>query len=315
VDPRVAAVAALLAAPAAWRWQALLRTALARRRRRGRRVRGDGPSSTLLINALGTAVGVLVASALAPRLVAVVTAVLGVTGTPPWLAAVGPLALAGAVAVGVIELVARGLRPRTARPRLAHFPLALLLPAVAVAVWPLVGQGVGAVPATAAAQVVAPAALVCAPPGGPVGPWRGRQLVHAAAIVATGREMGVSERGQVVAVATAMQESTLRVLANPRVPASLRIGHDGQGTDHDSVGLFQQRRSWGTTAELMDPRASAAKFYERLLALPDWQDMALSRAAQAVQRSAYPDRYARWETDATAVVAAVGGAVCTDERT
>jgi hypothetical protein len=52
---------------------------------------------------------------------------------------------------------------------------------------------------------------------------------------------------------TARQESDIKVLANPNVPASFNYPHDGQGSDHDSVGIFQQRQSWGSTKDLMSP--------------------------------------------------------------
>jgi hypothetical protein len=52
-------------------------------------------------------------------------------------------------------------------------------------------------------------------------------------------------RALVVAVATAMQESNLHNLANDQIPESSRYPHQGSGTDHDSVGLFQQRASSG----------------------------------------------------------------------
>jgi murein DD-endopeptidase MepM/ murein hydrolase activator NlpD len=74
--------------------------------------------------------------------------------------------------------------------------------------------------------------------------------------------------------------------------------------DRDSVGLFQQRPSqgWGTIDQLQDPAYAAGKFYERLLTIPDWHTMTLTDAAQAVQRSAFPDAYAKWEDDAAALV-------------
>jgi hypothetical protein len=37
-----------------------------------------------------------------------------------------------------------------------------------------------------------------------------------------------------------------------------------------------------------------------------WENLPLTQAAQAVQRSAFPDAYAKWENDAQQVVAAVG---------
>lgn len=61
--------------------------------------------------------------------------------------------------------------------------------------------------------------------------------------------------------------------------------------DRDSVGLFQQRSTWGTTAQRMDPTTSAQLFYARLKKVPNWDTIDPGAAAQAVQVSAYPDRY------------------------
>jgi cell wall-associated NlpC family hydrolase len=108
--------------------------------------------------------------------------------------------------------------------------------------------------------------------------------------------MQVSTRGQIVALATAMQESTMR---------NLTYG------DRDSVGLFQQRPSsgWGSVAELTTPEVSAGKFYTALLKVPGWESMPVT----VVQRSAFPLAYAKWEALATALVqAATGGAAPLD---
>lgn len=116
------------------------------------------------------------------------------------------------------------------------------------------------------------------------------QRQNAATIISVGLSMDVPERGLVVAIATAMQESRLR---------NLDYG------DRDSVGLFQQRPSsgWGTVAELTTPKIAARKFYRALLQVDGWQSMAVTVAAQTVQRSAYPNAYAQWETLAHTVVA------------
>jgi murein DD-endopeptidase MepM/ murein hydrolase activator NlpD len=91
-----------------------------------------------------------------------------------------------------------------------------------------------------------------------------------------------------------MQESRLR---------NLSAGPD------DSVGLFQQRPSqgWGTPAQLHDPVYAATAFYRRLRTVDGWPTMSLTDAAQAVQRSAYPDAYAKWEPDAVALVQTLTG--------
>lgn len=115
---------------------------------------------------------------------------------------------------------------------------------------------------------------------------------NAATIVQTARELGASDYGVVIALATAMQESSLRNL---------------DWGDRDSVGLFQQRPSmgWGTAGELTDPRTATRLFFEGrtgvalgLFDIDGWYDMDLTVAAQTVQISAYPDAYARWEESA-----------------
>ena len=121
------------------------------------------------------------------------------------------------------------------------------------------------------------------------------QLQHASTINAVGLERQVPERGRIIAIATAYQES------------SLRNRPDG---DRDSVGLFQQRPSqgWGTAAQISDPIYASNKFYDALLDVPDWQDLTLTEAAQAVQYSAYPDAYAKWEPQATTLTRSLSGA-------
>jgi murein DD-endopeptidase MepM/ murein hydrolase activator NlpD len=123
------------------------------------------------------------------------------------------------------------------------------------------------------------------------------QLANVAVIVHIGQDKSVPTWGWVIAVATARQESSLRNLPNL-----------GATNDHDSIGLFQQRPSqgWGTPEQLADPAYTAGRFFDKLLTVPGWQTMPLTEAAQAVQRSAYPDAYAKWTTDAIALVSTVG---------
>ncbi|MEV0269815.1 M23 family metallopeptidase [Hamadaea sp. NPDC050747] len=131
------------------------------------------------------------------------------------------------------------------------------------------------------------------------------QQQHAAAIVTASHDSGAGSYGATIAIAVALQESGILNLANPAVPASLSMPHDGVGTDHDSLGLFQQRPStgWGTPAELMTPATAAQRFYRSLLKVPGWRTMPLTQAAQAVQRSAYPDAYAKHTAAAQTIVA------------
>jgi murein DD-endopeptidase MepM/ murein hydrolase activator NlpD len=124
------------------------------------------------------------------------------------------------------------------------------------------------------------------------------QVRNAAVIVRVGQDMKVPPRGWVIAVATAMQESNLHNLPNL-----------GARNDHDSLGLFQQRPStgWGTPEQIMDPQYASRKFYERLLTVRGWETMSLTRAAQRVQRSAYPNAYAKHEQLASTVVNSLTG--------
>ena len=130
------------------------------------------------------------------------------------------------------------------------------------------------------------------------------QWKRAAEVVAAGKSMGISGQGIVIALAVASQESGFRVYANDGrggdlaadqhgLARSLRLPHDAVGTDHGSLGIFQQQWPWwGTMEQLMNPAASARAFYQALLETPGWQDLPLTVTAQTVQRSAYPAAYA-----------------------
>ncbi|GAA4756415.1 hypothetical protein GCM10023328_45210 [Modestobacter marinus] len=135
------------------------------------------------------------------------------------------------------------------------------------------------------------------------------QMGHAQTIVTVAAAQGLDPYAATVALATAYQESRIRMLANdgssPELTAeqaavtatSLTYPHDGLGSDHDSVNTFQQRwiAGWGSVAQLMDPVYAAEAFYRRLVEVPNWQVIPLTQAAQAVQVSAYGSAYARWE--------------------
>jgi len=146
----------------------------------------------------------------------------------------------------------------------------------------------------ASAPAAAPAAPAAAPGG--VTLLNAEMEANARVIISVGQSLGVSEYGIVIALAAAMQESSLR---------NINYGH------LDSLGLFQQRPSsgWGTAAQLTDPAHAARLFYggpsnpnkgvtRGLLEISGWQSMTVTQAAQKVQISAYPDAYAKWETSA-----------------
>jgi hypothetical protein len=133
------------------------------------------------------------------------------------------------------------------------------------------------------------------------------QTTNAATIVEVTRRRNLPRQAAVVAVATALQESDLHNVASSAVPESLKYPHEGVSVNLDSVGLFQQRPSqgWGTVAQLMDPRYATGKFFDKLVQVGGWQNLTVTDAAQAVQRSAFPGAYQKHENTARAAVAAL----------
>lgn len=142
--------------------------------------------------------------------------------------------------------------------------------------------------------------------------------------------MGLPQDAVLVAYMTVLQESKFANLANDGIRgeedpqandadlavAALSMGmpHDGVGTDHDSVGLFQQRRSWGASddpatnvSNRLNVTHAATKFFEALEGVSGWQDLPKGVAAQSTQRSAYPDAYAQWEQAANDIYIKAGG--------
>lgn len=154
--------------------------------------------------------------------------------------------------------------------------------------------GAGGQGATPAAGGCPGAAIDSAGAGGGIDGLTKEQSANARTIVAVGRDLKVPAYGWVIAVATAMQESNL-----VNVPYG----------DRDSVGLFQQRTAWGSTTDRMDPASSARMFYmggqqgqPGLLDIAGFDRMSVTDAAQAVQRSAFPGAYAKWQSLAMQVV-------------
>jgi hypothetical protein len=124
------------------------------------------------------------------------------------------------------------------------------------------------------------------------------QLLNASIIADVAMRRGLPEQAVIVALATAQQESKL---------TNLDYG------DADSVGLFQQRPSqgWGTPTQILDPVYSSGKFFDALVKVRDWEGLTVAAAAQAVQRSAFPDAYTSWQPLGTALGAALTGLTLT----
>lgn len=128
------------------------------------------------------------------------------------------------------------------------------------------------------------------------------QQANAEIIIATAVQIEVPDIGIVIALATALVESQLRNLSSG---------------DLDSLGLFQQRPSagWGTPEQITDPQLATLAFFgvaehttnPGLLDLPGWEQMDPGAAAQAVQISAFADRYGEQLGAAGAIFSALTG--------
>ncbi|MEO6866613.1 MAG: hypothetical protein ABI200_01175 [Gaiellales bacterium] len=121
-----------------------------------------------------------------------------------------------------------------------------------------------------------------------------KQRFNLEAVLKKGKEMGANAKVLTTAVATVIQESLARNDSSVDTK------------DHDSLGLFQQRPSmgWGTRAQISDPAYAAMKFFEK--AIPNDKknpDKPMTLLAQSVQISAFPNAYARWESEAAKIVA------------
>jgi len=115
------------------------------------------------------------------------------------------------------------------------------------------------------------------------------------AIIAAGIALDVPEDGIVAALTAAMQETGMRNLANPNVPESMAVAHDGLSADRNSLGVLAQTSSWGSVQELMSPSVAAGKFFTALR--QGWQRghdsvATADELAAGVQRAANPDAYA-----------------------
>lgn len=118
----------------------------------------------------------------------------------------------------------------------------------------------------------------------------------ARAIVDTIRGRNLASRAAVIAVTTAITESTLNNYT--------------EAVDHDSLGLYQQRPStgWGTPAQITDPVFATNSFINAMLRkFPNngWMTGDIGRICQAVQVSAFPDAYNPEVHDAQIIVNAL----------
>jgi hypothetical protein len=173
-------------------------------------------------------------------------------------------------------------RGRTVARALAALAGLALVAAVVVAVVALGGHGPLA-PASCSATV-----------SGTTVRLTPEQMGNAATIAGIAQRRGLPARAATIGIATAMQESEL---------VNVDYG------DRDSLGLFQQRPSqgWGTAAQVQDPVYATNAFYDVLVKVQGYRSLPITKAAQKVQRSAFPDAYGQHEPEARVLASALAG--------
>lgn len=120
-------------------------------------------------------------------------------------------------------------------------------------------------------------------------------------IIGVGKSLGMGQQAIVTALAVANDESTFQNYASSNQPQSMQYPHDAVGSDHQSVGVFQQQvgYGWGNFPEIMDVAHQAMAFFGAspkanapgMLQQKGWQTMDPGALAQQIQQSGTPDAY------------------------
>ncbi|MGC4881073.1 hypothetical protein ACLQ26_32970, partial [Micromonospora sp. DT43] len=122
----------------------------------------------------------------------------------------------------------------------------------------------------------------------------GYRVSCAREVVEAVRARGLTSRAAVIAVTTVIVETHLQNIS--------------EQVDHTSLGLFQQQDSWGTRDQRLDAAWATNAFLDAMEdEYPDgsWVDAPIGEVCQAVQVSAYPDRYQVQAPDAQVIVDAL----------
>lgn len=167
------------------------------------------------------------------------------------------------------------------------------------------------------------------------------QLEYAAQIAQIANEVGAGANGAIIAFMTALVEGGFKNYSSDVYPATIgkEYPSGAVGSDHDSVGLFQQRpqSGWGPKvvtiagASSSDFASDALHLIENvdyqakaffggpsgpnggsprgLLDVAGWETLPKGEAAQTVQVSAHGGRYAEWESAASELYSLVQGGV------
>ncbi|MEO3807982.1 VCBS repeat-containing protein [Sphaerisporangium sp. B11E5] len=113
-------------------------------------------------------------------------------------------------------------------------------------------------------------------------------------VVKAVKDRGLHLRAAVIAITTTIVESSIE-----NIDVEL---------DHDSLGLFQQRATWGTRDQRLDPIWATNAFLNKMLSeYPNntWLNAPIGEVCQSVQVSAFPERYQPEAGDAQIIVDAI----------
>lgn len=127
------------------------------------------------------------------------------------------------------------------------------------------------------------------------GEFNADQLAIARTIVMVGRERGLPDRGIVAGLMAGIGESTLRNLPH------------GDAVRNDTIGVFQIGPEHGSYADRMNPAWAAGNFYQRLTAVPNWEQLPHTLAIHKAQRNADPNHYQRYLDAASGLFALIAG--------
>ncbi|MEU4409415.1 hypothetical protein AB0F88_33305 [Streptosporangium sp. NPDC023963] len=122
----------------------------------------------------------------------------------------------------------------------------------------------------------------------------GYRVSCARAVVAAVRARGLPREAAVIAITTAIVETGVRNI--------------NREVDHDSLGVFQQRATWGSAAQRLDVAWATGAFLDKMLRrYPDgsWRTAVVGDVCQRVQVSKYPERYQPQAADGQLIVSSL----------
>jgi hypothetical protein len=153
---------------------------------------------------------------------------------------------------------------------------------------------VGAAPASAEkAGACTPSPMVLKAAAAPVRGLSAQQVDNATAIINAASRFHVPERGQTLAVMTALEASSL----------GERESDQSQGAG--ALGLFGPTFDQKAQRSRPEPTAAAQDFYRALKQVKGWQNMPPTLASHAAMHNLNPDVYTRWWPQAQRVVNAL----------